>query len=351
MQTRVASQLVAFFSVVVLGFLAFALPVPYVSRSPGPVYDTLGSVGPTALITVKGTPTYPTTGQLDLTTVSEEGGPGQRSLTLVQAVEGWLSSSDAVLPTTLVYPPGTSKEEVQQENSLDMRDSQDTATIVALKAAGIPVTATVVVDTVQAGGPSVGKLKPGDVFVSANGTSIATADDLRNSIAKAKPGDTVDLVVLRGGKRQPVIVKTGTSSDDPTRPIVGIGLRTGYDSKVTVNIQLNAVGGPSAGLMFTLGVYDKLTPGSLTGGLHIAGTGTMSVDGSVGAIGGIQQKLRAARSDGAVAFIAPASNCAEAKPATPKGLRLIKVSTFTQAVAAVRALAAHQTTSAALPSC
>jgi PDZ domain-containing protein len=351
MQVRVATQLVAFFSVVVLGFIAFALPVPYVSRSPGPVYDTLGSAGGSTLITIKGAPSYPTTGQLDLTTVSEEGGPGQRGLTLVQAVKGWLSGSDAVLPERLVYPPGTNEEEVQQENSLDMRDSQDTATIVALRAAGIPVTPTVVVDTVQNPGPSVGKLKPGDVFVSAGGTPVTTADDLRTAIGKVKPGDTIALVVRRAGVETPVTVKTAGASDDPTHAIVGIALRSGYASKVTVNIQLNSVGGPSAGLMFTLGIYDKLTAGSLTGGLHLAGTGTMAVDGTVGAIGGIQQKVRAARADGATAFLVPAPNCDEAKPAAPKGLRLVKVTTFATALAAVRALAAGQTTSAALPGC
>jgi PDZ domain-containing protein len=351
MQTRVATQLVVFFAVIVLGFLAFFLPVPYVSRSPGPVYDTLGSVGGAPLITIKGATTYPTTGQLDLTTVSEAGGPGRPSIGLIQAIRGWLSSSDAVLPQPLVYPPGTSEEQIQQENSLDMRDSQDTATIVALRAANIPVTPTVVVDSVQPGGPSLGKLKEGDVFVSVDGAPIVTADDLRTAVGKVKPGAPVTMVVHRGSADQTVTVTTAPATDDPTRPIVGISLRTGYDSKVTVDIKLDAVGGPSAGLMFTLGIYDKLTAGSLTGGLHIAGTGTMSVDGTVGPIGGIQQKLRAARSDGATAFFVPASNCSEAVPAAPNGLRLIKVSTFTQAVAAVRALAAGETSSSALPTC
>ncbi len=351
MSARVAAQLVAFFSVIVLAFLAFLLPVPYVSRSPGPVYDTLGSVGNTALITVNGAPTYPTKGRLDLTTVSEAGGPGQRSLGMFQAFGGWLSSSDAVLPKPLVYPPGTNSEQVQRENSLDMRDSQDTATVVALKAADIPVTTTVVVDSVQPGGPSAGKLKEGDVFVTVNGTPVTTVEDLRSAIGKAKPGDAVQMVVRRDKTTVPVTVTTAAATDDSNRAVVGIGLRTGYVSKVTVDIKLDAVGGPSAGLMFTLGIYDKLTPGALTGGLHLAGTGTMATDGTVGAIGGIQQKVHAARSAGATAFFVPASNCGEAKSAAPAGLRLVKVSTFDEALAAVRALAAGQSTSSALPAC
>ena len=351
MQTRVATQLVAFFSVVVLGFLAFALPVPYVSRSPGPVYNTLGAVGGHPLITVKGAPTYDTSGRLDLTTVSEAGGPGRRSLTLPEAIQGWVSGSDAVLPESLVYPPGTNGEEIQRENSFDMRNSQDTATLVALRAANIPVTETVVVDSVQAGGPSAGKLKVGDVFVTVNGTVITSADDLRAAIAKVKPGETVHIVVTRNGTKQTVAVTTVAATDDPSRPVVGIGLRTGYASEVTVDIQLDAVGGPSAGLMFTLGIYDKLTPGPLTGGIHIAGTGTIDVDGNVGAIGGVQQKVHGARNAGATVFLVPASNCTEAKSAVPAGLRLVKVTTFNDAVAAVRALAAGQSTSSAIHAC
>ena len=189
------------------------------------------------------------------------------------------------------------------------------------------------------------------MFVTVNGTPVTTVEDLRGAVGKAKPGDDVQMVVRRDKTTVPVTVTTAAATDDSNRAVVGIGLRTGYESKVTVDIKLDAVGGPSAGLMFTLGIYDKLTPGALTGGLHLAGTGTMSTDGSVGAIGGIQQKVRAARSAGATAFFVPASNCSEAKSAAPDGLRLVKVSTFDQALAAVRALAAGQGTSAALPGC
>ncbi|HTY71561.1 MAG TPA: PDZ domain-containing protein [Actinomycetes bacterium] len=351
MPSRVATQVVASLFVVALLLAAMVLPVPYVSRAPGPVYNTLGTIAGSPVITISGAATYPTTGRLDLTTVSESGGPGRRQLSLLQAIQGWLSSSVAVILQPLVYPPGTSGQEVQQQGTLEMQDSQDTAEIVALRAAGIPVTPTVVVDTVEAGGPSDGKLKEGDVFVSVNGTPVSGDDDLRADIAKVQPGDVVHLVVKRGGREVAVDVTTVPSTDDPTHPMIGVSLRLGYESPATVNIKLGSVVGPSAGLMFTLGIYDKLTPGELTGGLHLAGTGTIAADGSVGPIGGIQQKMRAARDAGATAFFVPAQNCSEALPAKPSGLRLVKVSTFDQALTAVRALASGNPTTSSVPGC
>ena len=183
-----------------------------------------------------------------------------------------------------------------------------------------------------------------------DGAAVSSPQDVRDEVTKVSPGDDVRLRIDRDGTEKVVTITTAPATDDPTRPVIGIVPRLGYDSEVTVEIQLDNVGGPSAGLMFSLGIYDKLTPGPLTGGRHVAGTGTMAVDGAVGPIGGIQQKLRAARSDGATVFLVPADNCAEAAAAAPNGLRLVRVENLRSATRALEKLD-KQGDAAVLPTC
>jgi Lon-like protease len=349
MSPRLLRQLLAGAFLVVLVVVGVMLPVPYVALSPGPVYDTLGAVNGQPLITIEGTTTYPTAGQLDLTTVSEKGGPA-RPISLIQALAGWVRPSVAVVPEALLYPPDVPQEQIDQQNAEDMLQSQDAATVAALRQAGIPMTTTVVVSSVDPEGPSEGLLEVDDVILAVNGKRVADPDELRAAIGRVKPGDDVRLRVERSDARQRVVVTTAAADDDAARAVIGVVPRADYASEVTVEIQLDNVGGPSAGLMFALGIYDQLTPGALTGGLHIAGTGTMDVDGSVGAIGGIQQKMRGARGEGATLFLVPADNCDEAVPAAPPGLRLIKVDTLASATGSLEALDADGV-SAQLPAC
>ena len=147
-----------------------------------------------------------------------------------------------------------------------------------------------------------------------------------------------------------VTITTAESDDSGAkRAIVGISAGTDHTFPFDIDIKLADVGGPSAGLMFALGLYDKLTPGSLTGGKFVAGTGTIDDDGNVGPIGGIRQKLAGARADGATWFLAPADNCDEVVDHVPDGLDVVKVSTFDQARSAVEAIADGRTGS--LPHC
>lgn len=349
MSSRLFRQLLAGAFLVVVVVIASLVPVPYVALLPGPVYDTLGEVDGQQLISIKGAPTYPTAGQLDLTTVLEHGGPS-RPITLIGALSGWIRPAVAVLPEQLLYPPGVPAEQIDQQNTEDMIDSQESATVAALRQAGVPFTTTVVVQEVSADGPSADVLEAGDVIESVNGTKVGDPDGLRAAISKVAPGDDVRLVIDRTGSEQTVVVTTAAAPDDAARPVIGVIPRVGYTSDVTVKIQLDNVGGPSAGLMFALGIYDQLTPGALTGGRHIAGTGTMDVDGSVGPIGGIQQKMRAARDDGATLFMVPPGNCAEAVLAAPDGLRLVKAKTLKSATSSLESLE-KLGDSAVLPTC
>jgi PDZ domain-containing protein len=329
---RTLTLAVAGFLVVLLSAVAALLPVPYVALNPGPVTNTLGSVGKTELIRIEGRTTYPDEGNLDLTTVSVLGGPSQR-LDLVTALRGWLDDAVAVVPEEQVYPAGETAKEIEEQSATEMRDSQENATTAALRHLGIPVTTRLLVQQVTKGSPSRGKLRTGDEIVQVDGEPVVGGAQLRELITARDPGDQVRIVVSRDGQRVQARITTQAAEDG--RAIVGITTRDDADYPFAVKISLEDVGGPSAGLMFALGIVDKLTPGSLTGGEHIAGTGTIDDAGHVGTIGGITQKMIGAKEAGATVFLSPPSNCKEALRTKPDGLRLVKARTLTAAVKAL----------------
>lgn len=346
MTRRGAAVAVAGLFVVLLTAVASLLPVPYVRMSPGPTANTLGSVDGTALIRIEGRETYPTEGNLNLTTVSVQGGPGG-SVDLVSALAGWLDRSVAVVPEEQVFSPDQTAKQVEQRNAEEMTLSQDQATAAALRELDIPVTSTVVVQSIAEGSPALGTLKAGDEIVEVDGTPVRTPQQVREAIVAHEPGEQVDLTVLRADERVELTVGTEAAPGDG-RAVVGFVPARSFDFPFEIEISLDDVGGPSAGLMFALGIVDKLTPGALTGGRFIAGTGTIDPAGQVGPIGGIQQKVVAARDAGASLFLVPAANCSEAVAAAPDGLQLVKVDTITTARSALEALEAG---TGAAPSC
>ena len=347
MSRRVLVLSVAGFLTVLLAAIAALLPVPYVALEPGPTTNTLGVVGGTELIRIEGRRTYPDKGHLDLVTVSVLGGPRQK-LDLVTALSGWFNDSVAVVPEESVYPKEETAEEAEKQSAAEMSDSQENATTAALRSLGIPVTTTVVVQELSPGSPSAGKLRKGDELVSVDGVPVTGGAVLRKAITAHKPKEPVHLVVRRAGREVPVTVTTEAAPDDG-RAVIGVVTQDHADYPFSVQISLKDVGGPSAGLMFALGIVDKLTPGSMTGGRFIAGTGTIDDAGTVGAIGGITQKMIGARRNGATVFLSPVENCKEARATVPDGMRLVKVHTLDDAVTALDNLRAGRT--AALPHC
>jgi PDZ domain-containing protein len=341
MSRRVVVLAVAGFLTVLLAAVAALLPVPYVALQPGPTTNTLGSVGSTELIRIDGRRTYPDKGHLDLVTVSVQGGPRQK-LDLYTALHGWLDNSIAVVPEETVYPKGESAQEAEQQSTAEMNDSQENATTAALRALGIPVQTSVVVQDLPAGSPSAGKLRRGDEIVSVDGKLATGGSSLRAAVTAHKPGDTIPIVVRRDGRTVTTAVTTAAAPDDG-RTVIGVVTRDKATYPFSVKISLKDVGGPSAGLMFALGIVDKLTPGSLTGGKFIAGTGTIDDAGKVGAIGGITQKMIGARHNGATVFLSPAENCAEARSTVPDGMRLVKVRALRDAIASLESLRAGRT--------
>ncbi len=336
-----ATALVVVFLALLLGALGTLIRLPYAVMSPGPISNVLGTTthsdGTTSdLIVISGHESYPTTGSLDFTTVRINGGPGY-PVNVWAVIGAWIDPRQDVYPVDVIFPPQQTAEQVQQENQAEMVDSQQEATAVALRAAGIPVGEKVSIAAVAADAPSGTVFQPGDVLVSIGGTEVTSADVARQAIQKAPPGSTVDVVVLRGGTQVALKAKTGASGG---RTVLGVVLKIDFTFPFSVTIDAGNVGGPSAGLMFSLGIYDKVTNGALTGGQNIAGTGTIDSTGKVGPIGGIRQKVVGARQGGASYFLVPADNCTEVRGAVPDGLQAIRVATFDEAKASVEKIAA-----------
>lgn len=342
MNNRSTAMTLAVVLLIALFGVAFLAPMPYVLLSPGPTENTLGAYGGHPVIAISGHKTYPTSGHLNLTTVSET--RADYSVRLPQVLDAWWSSDKIVIPRDVVYPPNQSVAQVEHQNTQEMLDSQSMAVVAGLGEAGIKAT-DVSVTTVIAGTPAEGVLRVGDQIVSVNGKVIDTLADASAAISSLKPGSRVTLNLVRSGLPTSVSLSTVAIPQDPSHSRVGVTLTETYNPPFKVDINLGQdIGGPSAGTMFSLAIYDKITPGSLTGGRFVAGTGTIDEDGNVGEIGGIQQKIAGAYAAGARVFLVPAANCAEAAGSSLAGkIELIKISTLSQAVASLKALDAGNT--------
>jgi PDZ domain-containing protein len=320
--------------------------VPYVILGPGPTLNTLGkdSSGQ-PLITISGHPSYPTTGHLNLVTVSYQGCAGNR-FNIFTALVAWLNPHQAVVPEGEICPAGQTQKQTQEQDTQEMTSSQSTATAAALTQLHIPYTTEVVVVKAQKGFPAYGVLKAGDVITKVNGQPVISQGGLTRLIYAQPAGSTLSLTIIRDGQSRQVQVGTRQSEG---HPVMGVQITEQYEFPFEVKISVGDIGGPSAGMMFSLGIIDKLTKLDLTAGRFIAGTGEITASGQVQPIGGIQQKMVGARNAGATIFLTPASNCADTKGAVPAGLRLVKVRTLNQAVTYLEALKSGHPNS--VPSC
>jgi PDZ domain-containing protein len=330
MRRRGVTVLFGSILVVLLVIGIMAAPVPYVTLGPGPTVNTLGTSDGHAVIEVTGRDTSNSAGQLRLVTVSVAS-----EIYLLDAIRGWLSGDEAVVPRELIYPPDRSEQEVDEQNARDFQESQTSAETSALRELGFPVQVTVT--EVVAGSPAEGKLAKDDEIVSVDGTAVSSRQKLQELIQAKPVGTELTVAYKRGGQQATVKIKSGPA-EDGTTPRIGVAVENKQPHPFTLKIDLERIGGPSAGLMFALGIVDKLEPADLTGGKVIAGTGTIDDEGRVGPIGGIPQKLVAAKRDGATVFLAPEANCAEAVENAVPGLPLAKVATLDDALAALTAV-------------
>jgi len=305
-----------------------AAPVPYVVLGPGPTVDVLGSADGRDVIEVDNADTSDSAGQLRLTTVSVA-----PDIWLIDAIRGWFDDEDAVVPRELIYPPDRTEEEVDEQNQRDLQMSQSAAEVAALRKLGYPVQVTVT--EVLSGAPAEGKLEPGDVITSVDGTEVTSTSKLQELIRAKPAGTALTIGYRRDGRDATTSVTTQAANGAPR---LGVAVENRQPNPYSFKIDPGNIGGPSAGLMFALGILDKLDPDDLTGGMIIAGTGTIDDEGRVGPIGGVAQKLVGARRANATVFLTPADNCAEAVANAQPGLKLVKVTTLDDALAALRAL-------------
>jgi PDZ domain-containing protein len=330
---RVLTLLVALLPILTFGVLVAVVTVPYVSLGPGPTFDTLGDVDGKQVVDIEGTDVHPTSGHLNMTTVSQ-----RDDLSLGEALALWVSGREQLVPRDLVYPPDKSRDEIKKANNNDFKRSEANAEYAALDYLKYPT--AISVQKVNDPGPSLGKLQVGDAIDAVNGTPVPNMDAFHAVLNQTKPGQ--DIVIDFRRKNAPAGVTTITLGSSPDRGtgFLGVGIVEAPWAPFTIDFHLANIGGPSAGLMFSLAVVDKLTTGDLNGSKFVAGTGTITADGKVGAIGGITHKMVSAREAGATVFLVPAENCDEAKSAHFGGLELVQVDTLTHAVDALKALSA-----------
>ena len=339
-----------------MGFLAlftaclFALvflPTPYVIEKPGPVFDVLGKNEGQNVITIDGASSYPTTGRLDVLTVSVAGNR-ENTPSWLELGWAWLDPSQAIVPLDVIYPANVTTKQAEAESSAMMEESQQDAIAAALTKLGYDVPWHVYVSEVSKASPSSGKLVAADFILKINDVDIKDIDQMRALINEAAPAGPLTVTVLRGGKNITEDITATKNTDGKYR--LGILAGYKYDFPVKIKLELGDVGGPSGGMMFALGIIDRLTPGQLTGGKHIAGTGTIDPAGNVGPIGGIRHKLFGAANAGATIFLAPESNCDEVIGHVPSGLVVVKVKTLSEAKTSLEKISTG-TNPATLPTC
>jgi PDZ domain-containing protein len=311
-----------------LGLLGALATVPYVALRPGPTFDTLGVVAGRTVVDIKGTQTYPTSGHLNMTTVSVVD-----NVTIYAALALWISGRSALVPRDEIFPPELSERQVEKQNQQMFRDSEANANAAALRYLGYPT--KVVVGQLVPHGAATGKLVADDRLLAIDSREVRTAQQVIDLLAGSHPGQPVQVRFQRGDSPpQEAAIMLGAGTQ-PGRGYLGIGVTDRPDVKFAVTITLADIGGPSAGLMFALAIVDKLTPGALTGNTFVAGTGEITPEGQVGPIGGIPLKMIRAREAGASVFLVPADNCTEAVQRAPEGLRLVRVGTLADAVHAL----------------
>jgi PDZ domain-containing protein len=314
--------------------LALIAPIPYLALEPGSARDVAG------LVHITGAPSYPPEHSVAFTTVS------QRETTLAEALRGWIDPDIEVVPTKVVRGD-QSAEENQRYNAQLMDTSKLAAATVALRRLGHQVdiiTSGTVVRQLLPGSPAEAALKLDDVIVDVDGQAVDHMDELRDLLQPGGPGAAHTLTVERpAGSTTHVDVPITTSAapEDPTRAVIGIVPEeriVDFTFPFDVGIESGSVGGPSAGLAFTLAILDVLTPGELTGGHKVAVTGTIAFDGTVGPVGGGVQKAVAVRNAGYEAFLVPSDEYAVVNAKVGGDLRVIAVDTLAEALDALASL-------------
>ena len=320
---------------VVMTVVAAVLPAPYVVESPGPSLNVLGEYEGKDIVSVENRDGAASEGELRMTTVSVQGSPGY-DIPLAGVMSAWFDRDRSIMPVEALYPDDTDAEDNSLMNTVEMNGSQQEAIAAALAKQGISYSTTTIVAGVRSDGAAANRLEPGDVVLTVNGQQVTDVASAGEAIGRTPRGQKVNVTVRRKDEEKSVAL---TPRYEGERALVGIVLSRGFEFPVKVNFALDGIGGPSAGMIFALAIYDEMTPGDLTGGKKIAGTGTIDEQGTVGPIGGIRQKMIGARSDGAEYFLAPSTNCDEVTGHIPEGLQVVKIDSLSDAINSVEQIA------------
>lgn len=351
-QTRRERMMLAIILFTLLMFVAMILPSSYLVQKAGPAIDVNSQVKGKSIVEVKGVQTYQSSTKLFMTTVSAWGSPDS-GVPGAQAFAALFQQDAQLIPVRAYYPKEISADDVEKHNKQLMNNSQDAAALLAFEMAGHKVKMDVKIVAVDKTKPSGKLLKSGDII---RGISVGekTSEihrthshyELSKVLDAVQPGTVVNLEIERAGKNLKVSFPTLPYRADSTGwvhpgSLLGVAI-TVENIKLPAKVKyiIDGIGGPSAGNMFALGIYDAITPGSLGGDAKIAGTGTVAWDGDVGPIGGIRHKMRGAAAVGATDFLAPAENCAETIGAEPPGMNVWAVRSTEESVKAVKAISA-----------
>ena len=316
--------------------VAFFVPTPYVLISPGTPQNILGDA-----ISITGAETFPTKGKLSVTSVMVTNPDSY--LTGFDILSGWISSDQAVLPRVEIYPKNETTEQSNQQGAADMQESQLNATSAALSLLGYKSESKLIINTVNPSSLAFKQLLTGDQIISIDQQILSSATQITDYLQSKQPGDVVKVKVIRSSSgtavgSMPIEIPIKLSKRDDGSAYIGVNIETKHNFPINVKIKLDETGGPSGGLIFALGIIEKLQSEDLIRGRNIAGTGTITDTGKVGPIGGITEKIIGAKKAGVSIFLAPIDNCSDiTHPELLKGIKVVPVATLSEALAVLRA--------------
>jgi PDZ domain-containing protein len=322
-------------TLILLVSAAFLINTPYVILAPGQPQNILGSA-----ISISGTKVYPTDGKLSVTSVMVT--DPDSYMTGFDVLYNWINPDNAVLPRVDIYPPNESASDAFKLGAIEMQDSQLNATAAALKYLGYDFQAKLIIAKINRQSKAFNLLKLNDELLSVDNVKYESQAELAKQLESKKPGDQVLVKILRGGTTV-IENQIELSEREDGSAFIGIGIKNEYEFPFKVNIKLAQTGGPSGGLIFALGVIEKLTQESLVRSRNIAGTGTITNSGKVGPIGGIAEKIIGANRAGVDLFFAPIENCEDLKNietvlsnSERSRLKIVPVATLAEAVSILR---------------
>jgi PDZ domain-containing protein len=322
-----------FFSLMII---TLAAPIPYVFFKPGVPNNVMGS-----LIEINDAKSYGSNGKLYITSilVTSPDAPVLGAETLYN----WAIGPHVVLPREMIYPPAIPGQRIERDSRDEMTGSKITATAAALQYLGYKIEKIYFISQIREYSKAGGILQPGDRIISVDGSVIENIEEIRSSYSDRNIGDIIEIKIERQVDDEIEIlterielVGNGEPGGDNQKPAIGVLVGTSAKFPIDIDFNIRGVGGPSAGMIFAIGIVEKMTPEDLLRGRKIAGTGAITADGNVQGIGGIEEKMIGAARKGATLFLAPRENCPDIKN-VPDNLKVIPVSTLSEAIAALRA--------------